>query len=251
MAFSDAVVVLADDLTIDTTSAGAVPAGADVTFSGPISADVAFLGVLTVEAGSGEVRLEGAVSELSTLAVFGGSIDLAGVSTFGSQAYFGPVRLGGDLITDGGGVELNGDVLLGSSVVVDTTNAGSSPVGADVTFSGFVDAETIGGQGLTVEAGDGVVVFGGDVGVLTDVSHFSAAGLLIDIGVVQAVGDIRLDIGVAIAFFGGDDSIRTTGGGELEFIQRVPRRYSIAISLTSLLTGFLGSRSAKGVGRLF
>ena len=59
---------------------------------------------------------------------------------------------------------------------MDTTGGGGFLTGADVTFSGPVDATDLGGQGLTVLAGEGAVRGFDQVGAVTSLSSMDVSG---------------------------------------------------------------------------
>ena len=72
---------------------------------------------------------------------------------------------GGGITTQGQPITLNGSIVLGSAaVVLDTTNSGASPNGANITYNGTLD----GNHTHTMNAGTtGTIAFLGNVGGLT------------------------------------------------------------------------------------
>ena len=103
---SDSVIVAAD-VTIDTTNGGAETAGADVTIEGTVNSNGGDDDDLTIDAGTGGVvSLDGAVgttNELDNLSITADSIIISGgtVTTINDQTYDGAVVLDGDTTLNG------------------------------------------------------------------------------------------------------------------------------------------------------
>lgn len=97
----------------------------------------------------------GAVS-LQTVATHGGAISVVAGSS--------GIRLNGDLSTTLGDLSLTGNVLLGNSVVLDTTEADTSPLaGGALSVSGTLDGHDQ-MHDLTLITGSGAISLGGDLG---------------------------------------------------------------------------------------
>ncbi len=129
---------------------------ADVVFAGTIDSAAASSSSLTVNAGTGAVRVTGAN---------GGSTPLASLATGGS----GTTTLGGDVTTIGAQTYGGPVVLSGGNRMLATTNA-------DVSFAGSVDADPVSAAGLTVNAGTGSPRFGGAVGSTTPLTSLFTLG---------------------------------------------------------------------------
>ena len=200
-------VMLSTDVLIDLTDGGAIPLGANLTVNGTVDSGEGH--GLTIDVGGGVSQLNGPVSGLDRLVVSGGLIELADVTTANEQAYSGDLRLGGDLITSASPVTLDGDVVLtDAAVLVDSTNLGAIAGGADVSFSGSIEALPSGDQGLTIQAGDGLVRLAGPVSGLREIA---ASGGAIETGAIEVQENIGFS-GRSIDFTGGANSIRTSGG---------------------------------------
>jgi filamentous hemagglutinin family protein len=97
----------------------------------------------------------------------------------------GPLLLTQDVTTDGGAVNFGGAVTIDGAptLTVDTTGGGAP--GANISFGGDVNAASANNDGLTLNAGNGAVSFGGSVGntaklqdLTTTSKTFSLAGTL-------------------------------------------------------------------------
>jgi len=163
----DDVVVLGipDAVTLDTTSGGAFPTGADVTISGAVDDDdpVGSPSALVINGGT-----DGAVS-------------LQGVHTGDSQTYDGLLVLNGDLTASGGSIVLNGPVTLGADVAVTTTGTSG-----DITFADVVD----GAYALTLDSAEGAVTLPGPAGGTTPLAALSATAGSIGLSAVTVTGDV-------------------------------------------------------------
>jgi filamentous hemagglutinin family protein len=88
----------------------------------------------------------------------------------------GTINLNNSLTTRGGAISLTGVVTLGAGVTLDTTNAGGTAAGANITFSNTVN----GANTLTCTGGTGgVVTFTGAVGGTTALASLTATGATI------------------------------------------------------------------------
>lgn len=153
----------------------------------------------TLDAGSGAVSLEGAVSNLASLTVTGGSIRTAGVSTDGAQTYHGSTTLNGAHATQGGAFTVDGATTLGSATTVATA-------GGDASFKGGVD----GAADLSVSTGAGNTRFSGAVGQTARVGQLTVdtAGTTTFSGAVAAAS-VATDAAGTLVLDGG--SVNTTG----------------------------------------
>ena len=153
----------------------------------------------------------------------GGSITLAGATN----------RLGADIITDGQAITITGPAVLETDFLADTSNDGAAPNGADVTFTGTVDADLASNDRVLEARGGtlGDIVFGGQVGGSQRVSRLTASGGSIALNGVDTrfgqaysgpvaldgaltslfSGDIRFNSTLAIA---GDSTVTTAGGAD-------------------------------------
>ncbi|MBS3903167.1 MAG: filamentous hemagglutinin N-terminal domain-containing protein, partial [Anaplasmataceae bacterium] len=82
----------------------------------------------------------------------------------------GPIIFNAGVSTNGGAIVINGVVTLGANTLIDTTNAGGSPTGANITFNSTVD----GAFGLTLKGGTRGVVSYGVIGGTTALTALTA-----------------------------------------------------------------------------
>jgi len=96
------------------------------------------------------------------------------------------VQIAGSLVTTGDAVMLGDSdtaVTLGASTTIDTSNGGSTPGGAAITFGSTLDGTTEFAESLTLTAGAGTIDMNGAVGAgtaLGDVTVVSAGNLTAD-----------------------------------------------------------------------
>ncbi|HRJ49103.1 MAG TPA: hypothetical protein PKU91_01120, partial [Phycisphaerales bacterium] len=122
---------------------------------------------------------------LSTIGALTGTDD-ATVTLTGSS-----ISLGSNIVTNGRAVSLQGPVTLTSVLpLIDTTNSGGVPAGANVTVSGAINAQTAGVQGLSVTAGTGGTVnLQSAVGSGASPASLSLDGGTLTFGAVTTSGD--------------------------------------------------------------
>ncbi|CAG0996917.1 Heme/hemopexin-binding protein [Phycisphaerales bacterium] len=187
-------VILGADVTVDTTNAGGSAAGAGVDFSSTVNGTTSGTEDLIINGGTGgAVVLNGAVggtTRLGTMQVTNGaSLTAAGLrattittTSVGTSTFNGAlnatsggvtltgatINLNNNITTSGSAVDVNGAVVLGADVTVDTTNAGGSVAGAGVDFSSTINGTTDVTEDLFINAGTGgVVALNGAVGATT------------------------------------------------------------------------------------
>ena len=131
-------VALTANSTMDTTNAGGTAAGANITFTSTLNG----AHNLTLTGGtSGTVLFSGAVggsTALTTLTATGATITQSSTAkTTGALSYNGSsaINLDGNVTTSGGVVAMTGPVTLNTGVIVDTTNAGGTTAGANISFA--------------------------------------------------------------------------------------------------------------------
>ncbi len=185
-----------------------------------------------------EMRMGGAAGRF----VAGGKLTGTGDASLRVQAGQS-ITLVDDVVTSGASVRLDGPVVLGGSVRVDTTNAGASANGADVDFAGTVDGDVLlGARSLTVDGGtNGNVRFHQGVGqtlaletltstgasnqlqgvrtngaqayhglaILGDMVHVLGNADLLFHGNIQLVGDTIVHAGGSVRVDGTIDSLTT------------------------------------------
>ena len=149
--------------TLDTTNGGQANTGASINFDTILAGNNQ---ALTLLAGAGAITLSdiSESAQLGSLNASGATISLQDVTTTGDQSYTGAVTFNSSYNTRGGNFAVTGSAALGSATTITTSNSipGAAPNG-NITFAGTID----GSQALTLQAGTGNVVFGGDVGVQT------------------------------------------------------------------------------------
>src|SRR5438552_169338 len=150
--FGGAQVLLQNNrnLTLQTRNqSGDGAGGIDLT----ASADAANLEFKTQ--GTGTIAITGSTDGFSVGNVTLGKLRTSG-GTLSVTSNNGTITLKNNLVTAGGAVTLTGATSLGVDVTVDTTNAGGTAAGANITVSGQIDAA----HALTLTAGtSGAVAF--------------------------------------------------------------------------------------------
>ena len=172
-------------MTVDTTNAGATPAGNNISFSSTINNGQ----TLSLTGGTaGGITLSGAVgggTALTSLTANANTISVASVKTTGAQSYTGTTTLNGNYLTAGGTFGVTGSALLGGAVAVDTTNAGGTPTGANISFNNTINnAQTLSLTGGTV----GGVTLSGAVGGTTALTSLIANASTISVLDVKTSG---------------------------------------------------------------
>lgn len=140
--FIDDSVILHNSITLDSTSGGGAPAGANITITGATDSDTSRQS-FNVIAGSGGVLLGGelgAVVGISSLNVFGGSISVASANTLSTSLSGSSISLTGTSYrTNGGHFDTTGPASA-SSLTIDTTDPDDD---GDVTFGGSFSAASL------------------------------------------------------------------------------------------------------------
>jgi hypothetical protein len=96
----------------------------------------------------------------------------------------GTLNLGANVTTAGGTITSTDVVTLGTNTIVDTTDAGGSPAGANMTFTSTIN----GAQALTLTAGAGDVLLSGTIGGTTRLSSLTASGNTVNVQTVSTTG---------------------------------------------------------------
>lgn len=131
-------IVCAGPVTLDTTNAGAIPSGANVTFNSPLNGGGATITAGTASVVSFAAAIGSIMPLASALTVTGGSITL-GAAT--------------NITTTGDLVQLNAPVTLNGTTTINTTSG--SAAGAAITFSSNIVGAT---RTLVLNAGKGGTV---------------------------------------------------------------------------------------------
>ncbi len=207
--FNDPVVLNADTTAID--------AGSGVFYNNTVDSDGTARNLTVITTGGGTTRFGNAAADR-----VGAISALASLTTDSAGNGDGVTILNADQIDiDGGTATFHDNVQLGNTVLIDTTDGGSTATGGDVTFNGTLNATAVAAQGLTVEPGtSGDVLFAGVVGgntrlgpvaigVARDVqsvtanANFTARSL--NIQQATGTGDTFFDAGVNTAGTAGTD----------------------------------------------
>ena len=144
------------NLVADTTNAGGTPVGANITLSSTCNGAKNF----TLNGGTGGTVAFGAIGGTTALTTFTASgttiTQNATAKTTGAINYTGStaINLGGNITTSGSVINLSGPVTLTANAVLDTTNAGGTAAGANITLSRTVN----GAKTLTLNGGTGGTV---------------------------------------------------------------------------------------------
>ncbi len=258
--------LLGANLTIDTTNAGGTPAGANISFSSTINNAQ----TLTLTAGTaGGVTVSGIAGGTTPLTSFtasGNTISTAGVRTTGAQSYTGTTSstFNGTYLSAGGVFGVTGAALLGGATSIDTTNAGGTAAGANITFSSTINN----GQTLSLTGGtSGAIILSGIAGGTTPLTSFTAnANTISTVGVrttgAQSYtgatsstfnGTYTTTVGAGgtfgvtgAALLGGATSITTTNAN-ISFSSTINNGQTLSLTAGSgavTLTGIIGGTTA-------
>lgn len=166
----------------DATLGGNIDAGGGfVIFNNALdlgSADRSIIGGAMLFAGLVESSGGGLTLDNSGLLTVSGGVDLTGAGGF-LQSGSGGVTLASAVRTEGQTIRFNSAVTLGASapdstVEIDTTSAGDVAAGGLIRFDSTIDAQNLGGQGLSLRAGtDGNILLAGHVGGLSRLADFT------------------------------------------------------------------------------
>ena len=204
-------VTLTANTVLDSTNAGGTAAGANITLSSTTNG----ARTLTLTGGTGGVVSFGALGgtvALTKLTVTGATINQNATSTIttGALSYTGTtaINLSGNITNGGGGgtIALTGPVTLNTDVVVDATNGGVTPAGANITLS----STTNGAHNLNLKGGTGGTVAFGAVGGTTTLTTFTTSGATITqnataktTGAISYTGSTAINLGGNLTTSGG------------------------------------------------
>ncbi len=131
---------------------------------------------LSLMANTGTIDIGGEATNLASFTSSASQTNLFGVTTTGSQIYFGSMAFDGAVYTtSGGGFNVSGPAELGADAVISTSSG-------DVVFGSTLD----GAHNLSIDAGAGAVTFANAIGATTplDALTVNSGGLTMFIGAV-------------------------------------------------------------------
>lgn len=141
---------------------------------------------LTIDAGTADVTVTGAVGGTTALTTFtatGATIAVNDVTTTGNQVYNGDTALSGDLAsTTAGSIRVEGDTALSGGTNSITTNGGAAT--DDIRLVGTVN----GASALTLNAGAGDIAVTGAAGGTTPLTSLAATANTIGVAGVTTTG---------------------------------------------------------------
>jgi len=146
-------VTLNGNVIADTTNSGGSPAGANINLTSSVNGGNS----LTLTGGTGGTVSFGTVggtTPLTSLTASGATIHQnSTVKTTGAVSYTGStaVNIPNNVTTSGGIITMAGPVAISNNPTIDTTNAGGTAAGANISFSGSLNGATA----LTLLAGTG------------------------------------------------------------------------------------------------
>ncbi len=164
-----------------------------ITFNDPVT--------IAVPATGGTIAVNGLLQGL----------DDASVSLIGPGA---TTTLNANIVTAANYILIDDSVLLGTDILLDTTNGGGSPLGANVTIEGTVDGLTA-ARNFSIHAGSGGEIFlNGEVGGTDLINHVDFdAGALTLTNDLSAVNDIDIDLNIpGGSRLGIEAALNSTGG---------------------------------------
>ena len=173
-------VMVGSDTTIDTDGDNDSTDG-DISFSSTIDAKTAGSQSLTLDADSSTVTVTGAAGgtkKLNTLTVSNASrIDLGSVTSAGAISITGTIIYlnGSSYRSDDGNITFTGIVRLGTNVTIDS-DADNDANDGDIELTSTVEATTVGGQSMTLDASTGDVTITGAAGGTNKLNNLSVIG---------------------------------------------------------------------------
>ncbi|MDA9119893.1 filamentous hemagglutinin N-terminal domain-containing protein, partial [Opitutales bacterium] len=196
-----------DNGAITITAAGNVIFGAQVQMIGSAATiDIDAGGTLTANdsiSGSGAVNIDstGAMTINDSVSTSGNGAIAIGANKSGV------LTLDGDVTSNGGTIAFANDVTLAGATSIDSTASGTTPAGANITFSDKAN----GAQNLSVNSGTaGTTTFTGAVGDVTPLSTLTVDSSAVDFDSTVGVNG-NIDIDTTTASF--DNTVTTTADG--------------------------------------
>ena len=152
------------------SSAGSINSGGSLTLQGSSLSGLSGYGVIDsssgiqIQSGSTGIQASGPIVLAGYTGVGNGNINISGAVTENGANSInftpvgaGVVKLGENVTSQGGAISFNAPVNLIANVAVDTTNAGGTATGANISFSGVISSA---GNALTLNGGTGGVISG-------------------------------------------------------------------------------------------
>jgi hypothetical protein len=177
---------------------------------GPVDAAITITSIngggnLTLNAGGSAIVLGsiGTTSPLGSIKATGGTLTLSGSgTTTGNQDWNGPLTVGGNMVTTGGGsISVTGTTTLTANVSLDTsTGAGAVSLGSIATSGGS--------QALSIKTGTGALTVSGDITGLSSLTLPSVGNTVFTKDLVIAG---KLAIGSATGPIDFQGNVATTG----------------------------------------
>jgi filamentous hemagglutinin family protein len=175
-------VTLNGNVVADTTNSSGTPAGANITLTSTVTGGNS-LSLIGGTVGTVSFGTVDGVTPPTSLTASGSTINQnSTVKTTGAVSYTGStaINVPNNITTCGGIVTMAGPVAISNNPTIDTTDAGGTPAGANISFSGSLNGATA----LTLLAGTGgnitLSAATGNTAPLTDILFTSAN--LIQIG---------------------------------------------------------------------
>ncbi|MCC6972026.1 MAG: filamentous hemagglutinin N-terminal domain-containing protein [Phycisphaerales bacterium] len=178
----------------------------------------------------------------------GGSITVSTLMVNDGGAIFfdAPATLGATVRTNAGVVTFNETLVVSGTALIDTTDSGGTPTGANIVFNGDVDS-TGGNNALQVGAGtNGDVSFGGNVGDTTRLLNLIVTGRNLSI---RNVSTTTFQSYTGAVLLSGATTLSTTAGvtGTVDIFGTVNGAQSLTIdagTADATITGAVGGTTA-------
>jgi filamentous hemagglutinin family protein len=261
-------VVVAANVTVETTNNGAVGAGANIGITGTVDADaVSNNRTLVLYGGTGgAITVGGAVGATQRLATFTASaatVALKNVSTLGAQNYDGTLTLDGNLdLNTAGAINILGHLVLASDSTIHTAGG----LATDDINAHDIDADGT-AHSLTMDAGANGNVIAGVIGGSSPLSNLTITGAASSVqgatttgfqtynGPVTIFGNLS---GTSIAINGVvvlEDTVTVTGATSVVFEGTVRSQTDELNSLTvnaptTVFNGDIGGLAGSELGSL-
>ena len=198
--------------------------GGTVTFSGAVGATTALTSLTVTKASS--------IVQSSTVKTAAGGVNYTATA----------ITLDGNVTSSGGVISLTGPVALGAAVTLDSTNAGATAAGANITFAN--SSSTVNGaQASTLRAGTGgVVSFNGAVGGTAPPTNIVfTSGASVQIGAnITVSGANTLTFAIPVSLITGA-SLITSNNASIGFSSTLNGAEALTIAGGSGTTTFTGA----------
>lgn len=143
--------------------------------------------------------------------------------------------LNDSVTTNGGGIVFtSSDLVLGTDLILDTTNAGGTAAGANITITGATNDNALGASTLALRSGTGGMIALGSVGSTVAPSTVTLTGNATLNGTAYNVSNANFTVSGTTTL--GSDATIATGTGTVAFTGVVNGAYDLTVNTTGATT---------------